>query len=475
MEIVGVLVLIPATIVLLVALISLRKRTAKKRNGAKFPPGNEGLPFVGETLSFLKPHPTTTVGKYMEHQMRRFGRIFSSNLMGSRTVVSADGELNRFVLKNEMKLFEPGWPKAFLKVVGAYAMPLVVGDVHKHMRSTLFHFLSAERRRPEYFQDVDGIAYNLIGSWKEDTSISVTDQAIKFCLNIMVKMVLSMNPGEPEIATLRTEYDFLYTGLYSLPIRVPGTAYWRCLQARDNIIKIFKKQMEQRMDKVDNNIDLLDWLMKNTDYSPEKICDLLLGVLIAGYDTTSRAIQALVYFLHGCPRAVQQLRDEHLRVVQQKKQTGECKLSWDDYKTMEFTKCVIKETLRLGNIASFVQKKTSEDVEFKGYVIPRGCSVIVHINAVHLDPSTYKDPNHFDPWRWMDSYDVKMSNNFMPFGGGVRLCLGSELGMLEMAVFLHHFILKYDWEPVELDIPINIPVTNFPKGLPIKVQKVAFD
>ena len=46
-----------------------------------------------------------------------------------------------------------------------------------------------------------------------------------------------------------------------------------------------------------------------------------------------------------------------------------------------------------------------------------------------------------------------ITNNFMAFGGGVRLCPGSELARLEMAVFLHHLILKYDWELVEPDPP----------------------
>ena len=63
-----------------------------------------------------------------------------------------------------------------------------------------------------------------------------------------------------------------------------------------------------------------------------------------------------------------------------------------------------------------------------------------------------------------------ITNNLMPFGGGVRLCPGSELARLEMAVFLHHLILKYDWELAEPDHPIISSFMDFPKGLPIKVQ-----
>ena len=54
--------------------------------------------------------------------------------------------------------------------------------------------------------------------------------------------------------------------------------------------------------------DFLGWLLKNTNYSDEKIGNNLLSLLFAGHDTTSRAISALIYFLHGCPSAVEQLQ-----------------------------------------------------------------------------------------------------------------------------------------------------------------------
>lgn len=65
------------------------------------------------------------------------------------------------------------------------------------------------------------------------------------------------------------------------------------------------------------------------------------------------------------------------------------------------------------------------------------------------------------------------NNNFMPFGGGPRLCAGLELAKLEMAVFIHHIILKYNWDMVDIDQPIVYPFVDFPKGLPIRVQSQA--
>ena len=63
------------------------------------------------------------------------------------------------------------------------------------------------------------------------------------------------------------------------------------------------------------------------------------------------------------------------------------------------------------------------------------------------------------------------SNIFLPFGGGPRLCAGSELAKLEMAVFIHHLILNYNWELTDNnDQAFAYPFVDFPKGLQIRVQ-----
>lgn len=63
------------------------------------------------------------------------------------------------------------------------------------------------------------------------------------------------------------------------------------------------------------------------------------------------------------------------------------------------------------------------------------------------------------------------ANNMMPFGGGVRLCAGSELAKLEMAVFIHHLVLKFEFALADSDQPFAFPFVDFPKGLPVYVTR----
>ena len=136
----------------------------------------------------------------------RFGKIFSSHLFGNLSIVSADPELNRFVLKNEAKLFGHGLPPAFEKVVGKNSMSLMVGHVHKHMRSTVFEFLSVERLRTIFLQDADHLASQLLSSWKEGHVISATDEATKVrsASTININTVLCMDVMTQKVNQLMT-------------------------------------------------------------------------------------------------------------------------------------------------------------------------------------------------------------------------------------------------------------------------------
>ena len=97
--------------------------------------------------------------------------------MGSATVVSADSELNRFVLKNEMKLFEPGWPISFKKVVGQNSLVIMVRNAHKHAKSTVLSFFTGERLRTVFMHDIYHIASRVMSSWKEGHVISAKGEA----------------------------------------------------------------------------------------------------------------------------------------------------------------------------------------------------------------------------------------------------------------------------------------------------------
>ncbi|KAE8735860.1 Cytochrome P450 90B1 [Hibiscus syriacus] len=319
-------------------------------------------------MGYLKPYSATSVGEFMHHHISRYGNIYKSNLFGEKTIVSADAGLNKFILQNEGRLFECSYPRSIGGILGKWSMLVLVGDMHRDMRIISLNFLSNARLKTRLLREVEKHTLLVLSSWKEKCVFSTQDEAKK----------------------LKQEYVTFMKGVVSAPLNLPGTAYRKALQSRSTILKFIERKMVERKRKMKEGKenaeedDLLEWVLKHSNHSTEQILDLILSLLFAGHETSSVAITLAIYFLPGCPWPFNS--EKHLEIARAKKQSGEIELNWDDYKKMEFTQCVINETLRLGNVVRFLHRKALKDVRYKGYDIPCGWKVLPVIAAVHLDP-----------------------------------------------------------------------------------------
>nr|UHB15507.1 cytochrome P450 [Paris polyphylla] len=472
------ILVLSSLIVILIIFFSFKSNGKSENKLAKLPPGQMGWPFIGQTIPFMQPHSSASLGLFMDQNIAKYGRIFRTNLLAKPTIVSADPDFNRYILQNEGRLFENSCPTSIKEIMGPWSMLALAGDIHREMRSIAVNFMSNVKLRTYFLPDIEQQAIKVLASWENTPeAFSAQEQGKKFAFNLMVKHLMSMDPGMPETEKLRTEYHAFMKGMASIPLNLPGTAYRKALQSRSIILKIMGQKLDERIRQVRDGCegleqdDLLASVSKHPHLTKEQILDLILSMLFAGHETSSAAIALAIYFLDSCPKAAQQLREEHVEIARQKAERGETGLNWDDYKQMEFTHCVINETLRLGNIVKFLHRKTLKDVQFKGYDIPCGWEVVTIISAAHLDPSVYDEPQRYNPWRWQNiSATASKNNSIMSFSGGPRLCPGAELAKLEMAVFLHHLVRKFHWELAEHDYPVSFPFLGFPKGLPIKVR-----
>ncbi|KAK9104299.1 hypothetical protein Scep_021143 [Stephania cephalantha] len=416
-----------------------------KKHPENVPPGSMGWPLIGETLMFLKPHKSNSIGTFLQDHFTRYGKVFKSHLFGSPTIVSADCDLNSFVLQNEEKLFKCSYPKAVHEILGKSSMLLVEGDVHKRLRNVAICFTNICKSSPKYFYDIDKL----------------------LTLDLMVKQILDLEPEHPSASRILEDFLTFMKGFISLPIYLPGTSYTKAVKARERICSTVKSILEERKVGLrDEKIDYLDVILSNESLIDEERVSTVLDLLLAGYDTTSVLIQMVVYFLGQSPKVLEHLKEEH-QEIRKRKDTGP--LNLEDYKQMEFTQNVIQEALRCGNIVKFVHRRALKDVYYKGYFIPSGWKVLPIATAVHLDPSNYTDPLKFNPWRWTGQEKEK---TFAPFGGGLRLCPGADLGKIETAFFLHHLLLNFRFQTYEEDHPLAYPFVDFKRGLPIKIEPI---
>ncbi|KAE8693174.1 Abscisic acid 8'-hydroxylase 1 [Hibiscus syriacus] len=128
----------------------------------------------------------------------------------------------------------------------------------------------------------------------------------------------------------------------------------------------------------------------------EQITDNIIGVIFAARDTTASVLAWIIKYLGENPAVLEAVTEEQEAIMRGKE--GQ-KLSWEDTKKMPLTSRVIQETLRVASILSFTFREAVEDVEYDGYLIPKGWKALPLFRNIHHSPDIFPDPEKFDPSR----------------------------------------------------------------------------
>jgi cytochrome P450 len=155
--------------------------------------------------------------------------------------------------------------------------------------------------------------------------------------------------------------------------------------------------------------------------------DELVTLLVAGHETTATALAWAVERLVRHPEKLERL-------------TAEVADGGEEYLT-----AVIQETLRLRPVISLVNRTLKAPMEFGGYELPAGVKVAPCIYLIHRRPDVYPDPERFLPERFLDRSPGTYT--WIPFGGGVRRCLGGAFAQFEMQVVLRELVRRRTLTP----------------------------
>ncbi|XP_021748907.1 cytochrome P450 90A1-like [Chenopodium quinoa] len=461
------------TITLFISLLSLPFLlfTLYRRRPNTLPPGKMGLPFIGETLQLISAFKSDNPEPFTDERVGRFGPIFLTHLFGEPTIYSVDPEVNRFILNNEGKLFESSYPSIIAYLHGEYSLLLMKGNLHKKMHSLTVNFTKSALTRGRLLLDMDRLMLFCMDSWSPKLLLLEETKKVTFALTI--KLLLSYDPCE-WTENLRKEFLLIVEGFWSIPLPFFSISYKRAVKAKTKVVEALKLVVKERRsarDEGERKSDILGAILDekaDDEYSDEMIVDLLVSLMLAGFETTSSAMTLAVKFLTESPLALAQLKEEQEKIRDQK---GDNELLvWNDYKSMSFTQCVISETLRISNIVGAIFRRTLSDIQMNGYTIPKGWKVLAAIRGVHMNDEYFKDAQSFNPWRWQGDAEMTPANVFIPFGGGPRLCPGYELSRVSISIFLHRLITKYSWEAAEEDKLVFFPLTGTQKRYPINVR-----
>ncbi|CAH8384999.1 unnamed protein product [Eruca vesicaria subsp. sativa] len=462
----GIMMMMFGLLLIIVFICSALLRWNQMRYSKKgLPPGTMGWPVFGETTEFLKQGPD-----FMKNQRLRYGSFFKSHILGCPTIVSMDAELNRYILMSESKGLVAGYPQSMLDILGTCNIAAVHGPSHKLMRGSLLSLISPAMMKDHLLPKVDEFMRSYLCGWDEVETVDIQEKT-KHMAFLSSLLQIADNLKKAKVEEYRTEFFKLVVGTLSVPIDLPGTNYRYGVQARNNIDRLLTELMKERRESGETFTDMLGYLMKKEDnkylLTDKEIRDQVVTILYSGYETVSTTSMMALKYLHDHPKALEELRREHLAIRDRKRPDEP--LNLEDIKSMKFTRAVIFETSRLATIVNGVLRKTTHDLELNGYLIPKGWRIYVYTREINYDTSLYEDPMIFNPWRWMEK-SLESKNYFLLFGGGARLCPGKELGISEVSSFIHYFVTRYKWEEKRGEKLVVFPRVSAPKGYHVKVS-----
>ncbi|XP_059447086.1 abscisic acid 8'-hydroxylase 4 [Corylus avellana] len=448
---------------------SIKKQKKKPESAAELPPGSLGWPYIGETLLLYSQDPNV----FFASKQKRYGEIFKTHILGCPCVVLASPEAARFVLVTHANLFKPTYPKSKERMIGPSALFFHQGDYHTKLRKLVQGSLSPETIR-KLVTDIEAIAISALESWAgTQVAVNTFHEMKKLSFDVGILSIFGQLEGKYR-EKLKENYCMVDNGYNSFPINLPGTAYSKALLARKRLSEIVSEIICGREEKKLLQKDLLGYLMNSrgergqTALTKHQIADNIIGVLFAAQDTTASVLTWILKYLHDDHKLLEAVKAEQ-NAIYEANDGGKKPLTWAQTRNMPLTYRVILESLRMANIISFTFREAAVDVEYKGYLIPKGWKVLPLFRNIHHNPEYFPDPQKFDTSR----FEVAPKpNTFMPFGNGGHSCPGNELAKLEMLILIHHLVTKFRWEVVGSQSGIQYCPFPVPKhGLPAKFWK----
>jgi cytochrome P450 len=175
-----------------------------------------------------------------------------------------------------------------------------------------------------------------------------------------------------------------------------------------------------------------------------------LQLMVAGNSTSSTALTWIFYLLARHPRHIVEIRDEVEAVI------GDSAIDYRNLHQLEGTMRVIDEALRLYPPFWMIDRVALHDDEVAGLRIPARTMLIPYIYGTHRNPQHWDDAETFDPRRFEpERISARHAFAFIPFGGGPRTCVGSNMALMQILLIIATFVRRYDFA-LATDAPVGI-------------------
>uniref|UniRef100_A0A8C9BZR2 Cytochrome P450 26A1 n=1 Tax=Phocoena sinus TaxID=42100 RepID=A0A8C9BZR2_PHOSS len=415
------------------------------------PPGTMGFPFFGETLQMVLQR-----GKFLQMKRRKYGFIYKTHLFGRPTVRVMGADNVRRILLGEHRLVSVHWPASVRTILGSGCLSNLHDSLHKQRKKVILRAFSREALQcyvPVIAEEVG----NCLEQWLScgESGLLVYPQVKRLMFRIAMRILMGCEPrlasgGEAE-QQLVEAFEEMTRNLFSLPIDVPFSGLYRGLKARNLIHTRIEENIRAkicglRAAEADRGYkDALQLLIEHSWERGERLDMQALK------QSSTDAATSLITYLGLYPHVLQKVREELKSQGLLCKGNQDNKLDMEILEQLNYTGCVIKETLAT-DPPSFGLHNL-----LQGYQIPKGWNVIYSICDTHDVADIFTNKEEFNPDRFLLPHPEDAS----------RSCVGKEFAKILLKIFTVELARHCDWQllngpPTMKTSPTVCPVDDLP-------------
>jgi cytochrome P450 len=372
----------------------------------------------------------------------KYGDMFTARIIGFPSiVVISDPALIKKTLTADPKHLHAGTGSPLGPVLGANSLLAIDEDIHLRQRRILLPPFHGERMQA-YADAFAEITDEVLDEWPAGEEFETLESMQEITLRAILVTIFGAHgaslkelediiPRAVEIGQAMVLMRFAQKDLG------PWSPWGRFLRMRKRIDEVCDELMEEarRDPNLEERSDMLALLVQathedGTAMSDEEIRDQLMTMMIAGHETTASTLAWAIERLRRNPRV--------LTALTESVRAGE----------KDYLNAVFDETLRARPTVNFAVRSVQyKPFELGGYRLPVGTRIASHPGLTHDDPRLFKNPKEYRPERFLEERPSNYA--YIPFGGGVRRCIGASFARMEFAVVMTRILERFDVAPLD--------------------------
>jgi cytochrome P450 len=406
---------------------------AKPKLRTSLPPGPRDHPLLQAGRFFFRGEP------FLEACRESYGDTFTLRGPGDlRIVITCDPEVVKEVFTGEPNLLHAGESNRVLRpLLGSKSLLLLDGPEHLRHRRLMLPPFHGERMRG-YGEAMGEIARRHIARWPLGRPFAVQGSMQDITLEVIIRTVFGIEePARKErlavplrrvIGLADGPRGTLRMAAAMLSERAqrsrhgPLRRLWTLMKPVDEVLMA---EVRERRAGAGGGEDILSLLLTARDEEGQPLTDTeirdeLMTLVVAGHETTATGLSWAVERLTRTPAVLDRLYGVR----------GEDREAYID--------AIAKETLRLRPVVPGVGRLLQEPMEFGGHRLRAGTVIAPSIVLMHRRSDIYPEPRRFRPERFLER--TPGTYEWIPFGGGVRRCIGASFALFEMRTVLEAMV-----------------------------------